>query len=76
MLSAMPKNDEVFERLQRIESHLAHLERQYEVLNEVVIEQARTIKKLQMRCQRLTDSVQTTELERIRSTNPRPPHYQ
>ena len=72
----MPKNDEVFERLQRIESHMAHLERHCDELNEVVIEQARTIKKLQMRCQRLTDSVQTTELERIRSTNPKPPHYQ
>jgi uncharacterized coiled-coil protein SlyX len=67
---------EISERLQRLESHVAHLERQYEELNEVVIEQARAIRKLQTQHQRIAETVETAELDRIKSTNARPPHYQ
>jgi uncharacterized coiled-coil protein SlyX len=69
-------NEEPAERLARIESHLAHLERQYEELNQVVIEQGRAIKRLLAQQQRLVATVENEELERIKSTNPKPPHYQ
>ena len=39
--------EKLAERLEQIESHLAHVERQYDELNQVVIEQARQIRKLQ-----------------------------
>ena len=67
---------ELAARLERIESHLAHLEKHCEELNEVVIEQNATIKKLQTNLQRLAESTEASELERIRATNPKPPHYQ
>ena len=67
---------EIAQRLERIESHLAHLERQYEELNQVVIEQSATIKKLQSQQQRMAQTVEASELERIKATNPKPPHYQ
>jgi uncharacterized coiled-coil protein SlyX len=64
------------ERLERIESHLAHLERQYEELNQVVIEQARLIARLQKEAGKLSETIGTMELERVRATNSKPPHYQ
>ena len=63
-------------RLKKIEEHLAHLERQFDELNAVVIEQSRLLKTLQTFQQKLSRTVETIELERIRSTNPKPPHYQ
>jgi uncharacterized coiled-coil protein SlyX len=67
---------ELAERLQRLEMHVAHLERQYEQLNEVLVEQSRTMTRLQRDLVRASDAVQTIELERIRANNPKPPHYQ
>ena len=67
---------ELAQRLERLESHVAHLERQYEELNGVVIEQAKALKKLQSTQQRLAGSIETAELDRIKSTNAKPPHYQ
>jgi uncharacterized coiled-coil protein SlyX len=64
------------ERLQTLESHLAHLERQYEQLNEVVIEQGRVLTKIQRELAKTSDAVQTMEIERIRTNNQKPPHYQ
>ena len=64
------------ERLEKIESHLAHLEHQYEQLNNVVIEQGRLLARLQKESAKVSDTVQTIELERIRANNPKPPHYQ
>jgi uncharacterized coiled-coil protein SlyX len=68
--------DDVSQRLERIESHLAHLEKQYEELNQVAIEQGRLLARLQKECAKVSDGVGTMELERIRSNNPKPPHYQ
>jgi uncharacterized coiled-coil protein SlyX len=62
-------------RLQTIESHLAHLERQYEELNQVVIEQARLLARLQKESAKVSETIGTIEIERIRATNPKPPHY-
>jgi uncharacterized coiled-coil protein SlyX len=67
---------ELTERLERLESHMAHLERQYEQLNQVVIEQGKVIKKLQAHQQRIAESIETTEMERIKATSSKPPHYQ
>ena len=64
------------QRLEKIESHLAHLERQYEELNHVVIEQGKLLARLQRDSAKVSDAVQTIELERIRANNPKPPHYQ
>ena len=69
-------DSELSERLERLESHVAHLERQYEELNGVVIEQGAVIKKLQSAQQRIVETVETAELDRIKATNARPPHYQ
>ena len=67
---------ELSERLERLETHIAHLERQYEELNQVIIDQAKVIRKLQSHQQRLAESLETSEMERIKSTNSKPPHYQ
>jgi len=64
------------ERLEKIESHLAHLERQYEELNQVVIEQAKLLARLQKESAKVSETIGTIELERIRASNPKPPHYQ
>ncbi len=53
-----------------------HLERQYEQLNEVVIEQGRVLARLRREVTKTSDAVQTMELERIRTNNPKPPHHQ
>ena len=66
----------LLERIEKLESALAHVERQYEVLNRVVIEQERVLDRLQKHQQRVSDTVETLELERIRSTHTKPPHYQ
>ena len=72
---SLMKND-LPQRLKHIESHLTHVERLHDELNEVVIEQGKLLKQLQTQVRRLSDSVETAELDRIKSTNPKPPHYQ
>ena len=64
------------QRLEKIESNLSHLERQYEELNQVVIEQGKLLARLQRDSAKVSDAVQTIEIERIRANNPKPPHYQ
>ena len=63
-------------RLEKLETNVAHLERQYEQLNEVVLEQARQLKRMQSVQQRVSQTMETLELDRIKATNPKPPHYQ
>ena len=64
------------ERLAKIETHLAHLERQYDQLNQVVIEQGRLLARLEKENAKMSKALQTMELEKIRANNPKPPHYQ
>lgn len=64
------------ERLEKMESTLAHLERLMEQLNEIVTEHAETLRRMQAQQQRVSASLEAIELERIKSTNPKPPHYQ
>ena len=68
-------NDEVDQRLMRLETTIAHLEHLTERLNEVVTEQARELDHLKKTVQRQAQSLDTFEMDRIRSTNPKPPHY-
>lgn len=69
-------NDETSQRLERIEANLAHLEHQVEQLNAVLIEQGKLLEQMQKHLQRQSATLDANELERIKSTNARPPHYQ
>ena len=64
------------ERLARAEAALAHVERQYDELNAVVVEQGRSLERMRRQLERLTETLQNQELDRIRSTSAKPPHYQ
>ena len=68
--------DENSQRIDKLESHLAHLEHQVEQLNEVVIEQGKLLDRLKKEAQRQSAIMQTLELERIKSNVQKPPHYQ
>ena len=69
-------SDEVAERFIRLESMVAHLEHVVEQLNDVVSDQGREVDQLKKQLQRQSQTLETIELERIKSTNPKPPHYQ
>jgi SlyX protein len=69
-------SDDTSSRLEKIEAHAAHLEHQLEQLNEVVIEQGKTIERFKKQLQRQAATLESIELERIKSTNPKPPHSQ
>lgn len=68
--------EETAQRIQKLESHIAEMERQMEQLNEVVVEQSRSLDKLKSQLRRITDTIENQELQRIKDTNPKPPHYQ
>jgi len=68
-------NDEVAARFSRLEFQVAHLEHLAEQLNAVVIEQGRELDRMKKLLQRQGLEIETIELERIKSTNPKPPHY-
>ena len=68
-------SDEAAVRLQRIEATIAHLEHQVEQLNGVIIAQGKELERLKKLVQRQAATLDTMEMERIRSTNPKPPHY-
>ncbi len=68
--------DEDFGRIEKLEANLAHLEHQVEQLNGVVIEQGKLLERLKKEVQRQSRVMETLELERIRSNNQKPPHYQ
>jgi len=65
---------EINQRLVRLEQCVAHLERQNEELSGVIADQSRALSKLQTVLRRLSETVENAELDRIRATNPRPPH--
>jgi uncharacterized coiled-coil protein SlyX len=68
--------DELAERLQKIESSLAHIEHLYEQLNEVVLAQGKQLDKMASHQQRLSQTIEGIELDRIRSLKQKPPHHQ
>ena len=63
-------------RIEKLESHVAHLEHQVEQLNDVIVEQGKVLDRLKKEIQRQSNSLQTLELERIKSNVQKPPHYQ
>ena len=67
---------ELAARLEKLESHLAHLEHQHEQINQVVIDQAKTVARLRTQLQKISQAVETAEVERIKATSSKPPHYQ
>ncbi len=69
-------SDDSAQRLECIEAHVAHLEHQVEQLNGVLIEQGRLVEQLKRQAQRQSATLEAMELERIKATNPKPPHYQ
>ena len=69
-------NDEVAARFNQLESQVAHLERLVEQLNAVVIDQGRELDRLKKLLQRQGQTLENIEVDRIKSTNAKPPHYQ
>jgi SlyX protein len=69
-------NDEISARLSKLESNAAHLEHQVEQMNGVIVEQGKMIERLKKEVQRQSSAMETMEMERIKSNNARPPHYQ
>ena len=63
-------------RLEKLESHVAHLERHLEQLNTVVIEQGKLLDQIRKETQRQSTFMQSLEIERAKSNNEKPPHYQ
>ena len=69
-------NDETSQRLEKIEANFAHLEHQVEQLNQVIIEQGKVVEMLRRQAQKQSQALESIEMERIKATNARPPHYQ
>lgn len=63
-------------RLVELESNVAHLEHLCEQLNEVVVSQGKQIARLKAQQEQAGRTLATIELERVKATNPKPPHYQ
>ncbi len=66
----------IADQIKGLEAHVAHLERQVEQLNEVVVEQARELQRLKTLVRRVSETLETLESDRIKSTSAKPPHYQ
>ena len=63
------------ERISQLEALFSHLERQQEQLNGVIVEQGKTLTRLLKRLDDLDQSMMGQEIDRIRNTQQRPPHY-
>ena len=63
-------------RLVKIESALAHMEQLAESLNETVIEQDKTLRRLNQQLEQLTERMAEENTDSIKSNNTKPPHYQ
>ena len=69
-------NDDISDRLGRIESHLAHLEHQVDEMNGVIVAQDKLLERLKKEIQRQSTAMESIELERIKANDTKPPHYQ
>ena len=69
-------NEPFTDRIDKIESHVAHLDRQIDQLNEVAVEQSREMDRLKKLVGRLSLSLESAELDRVKSVDSKPPHYQ
>jgi|TARA_B100000929_G_scaffold149373_1_gene118415 uncharacterized coiled-coil protein SlyX len=64
------------ERLVNIEFGLTHLEQLVESLNQTIIGQDKIIQQLQTQMNRLTSDLEAKEMDSIKGTVTKPPHYQ
>jgi len=64
------------ERLVNIEFGLTHLEHLVESLNQTIIGQDKIIQQLQTQMNRLTSDLEAKEMDSIKGTVTKPPHYQ
>jgi uncharacterized coiled-coil protein SlyX len=64
------------ERFQRLEAHVTELEHALDQMNSVLIEQGKLLRRLHTQNQSLSETMTTLEMDRIRSVNTKPPHYQ
>ena len=64
------------DRLVKIESALAHLENLTEALNETIITQDKTIRRLTQQVEQMNDAIQAKEVDAIKGNVTKPPHYQ
>ena len=67
--------DETAQRLDKLESNMAHLEHQVEQLNDVLVEQSKLVERLKKEVQRQSAQLQNQELESIKANIAKPPHY-
>ncbi len=67
--------DELGEKLVRMESIIAHLEHQYEELNKVVMEQGKVLSKALSQQERIADTLREMRQDEIRGDDRKPPHY-
>ncbi len=67
---------ELAERVEKLETHLAHLEHLCDQLNQVILDQGRQLARMGAQQQKLSQTLETIEIDRIKSTNAKPPHYQ
>ena len=64
------------DRLVKIETALAHMEQLTESLNDTVVEQDKTIRRLTQQLEQLTDRMAKDDVESIKGNITKPPHYQ
>ena len=69
-------NEELGQRLERLEANVAHLEHQVEQMNQVLIQQDKLVEFLKKQVKRQSDVLESMELERIKANQVKPPHYQ
>ena len=69
-------NEELGQRLERLEANVAHLEHQVEQMNQVLIQQDKLVEFLKKQVKRQSDVLESMELERIKANQAKPPHYQ
>ena len=63
-------------RFVKIESALAHMEQMTETLNETIIEQDKTIRRLSQQVEQLTNRLSSDDMNAIKENVTKPPHYE
>lgn len=63
------------ERLVNIESALAHVDQLTESLNETMIEQAKSIRRLTLQMDQLADRIAAEDMKAAKNNITKPPHY-
>ncbi|MGY8651258.1 MAG: SlyX family protein [Verrucomicrobiia bacterium] len=63
------------DRLVNIESALAHVDQLTESLNETMVEQAKSIRRLTLQMDQLTDRMAAEDMKAAKDNITKPPHY-